>query len=349
MPEFGPLIADFQVGASVYDVPVYIQEATTRTKKDGAAFGGYTLKDRSGSIAGVNWNQAPAEGEQGAVALVRGRVGLFRETPQLTVEAVEVVANPDRRLIARLREPEDTTRRDWLLDVMEGCRVAMAPSFWSIFKEALGHDPFDLEGPFWTWAAGEKMHHADPGGLAWHVLTMLSHVDTLAPSYPGLDVDLLKLAVLTHDIGKLDCYEMSAAGARQLSLDRNVGHTTYSMARVLGAIDILREDGYEITAEDEENLMHCIASHHGKLEWGAVREPDSVEAHALHALDSLDSQIRGGLDNRNTPPPDRGGKPAAKPAAPAEPAADPFTVDNDDPFDDDDSPPPPAGGQPTLF
>ena len=304
MPEFGPLIADFAVGTTVWDVPVYVQEASTRSKKDGSAFGGYTFKDRSGSIAGVNWNQAPGEGEQGGIALVSGRVGSFRDTPQLTVESLELLANPDRRIMARLRAPEDEGRRNELLDLLDGCRQNMAPLFWAIFREALGHDPFDLEGPFWTWAAGEKMHHADPGGLAWHVLTMLAHVDRLAPAYPKLDVDLLRLAVLCHDLGKLDAYDMGLLGAVRMPLDRTVGHTACSMMRVSAAIARLRADGQTVERADEENLLHCLASHHGRREWDAIVEPGTPEAAALHALDLIDSRLRT-TDQRTDPLPAR--------------------------------------------
>lgn len=38
-------------------------------------------------------------------------------------------------------------------------------------------------------------------------------------------------------------------------------------------------------------LEHCIASHHGKQEWGAIVMPATVEAGALFVLDYLDSRI----------------------------------------------------------
>lgn len=343
------LIAQLRVGERLAGFPVQVADATPHTTRDGRPFTRYVLRDKSAQINAIYFDHAMEENEAGKVAKVSGTVDEYRGAAQLKLTGIELVAKPSEELLARLQSDIGKDRRTYLMAVLKRTKESLPEVFWRVFELALGSDPLDPESEFWTYAAAQSKHHAERGGLAWHVLTMLSHVDTLAPSYPGLDVDLLKLAVLTHDIGKIDCYEMSAAGARQLSLDRQVGHTTYSMARVLGAIDMLREEGYEISPEDEENLMHCIASHHGKLEWGAVREPETVEAHALHGLDMLDSQLRGGLDNRTAPLPDRGGKPAPAATSPAaEPVpTDPFTVDNDDPFDDEETP---AGdSQPTLF
>ncbi|MBI5833258.1 MAG: hypothetical protein HZB16_13255 [Armatimonadetes bacterium] len=330
MPEFGPLIADIVVGQNVRDVPVYVQEATARTKKDGGTFGSYTFRDRTGALPAVDWNQSPEEGEQGAIALVSGRVGEFKGERQLSVQSLYLVDKVDERILERLREPVDAARQAWLIGVMERCAQHMAPGFWAIFREALGHDPFDLEGPFWTWAAGEKMHHTGLGGLAWHVLTMLDHVDSLAPAYPNLDVDMLRLAVLCHDLGKIDAYDMGLVAARRLPLDSSVGHTAISMMRVSTAIGRLREQGQIITASDEENLLHCLAAHHGRREWGAIVEPVSAEAAALHALDLIDSRLRC-TDQITTPLPERLAAPPSdraprrrsspEPAAPASQAS----------------------------
>lgn len=322
MPEFGPLIADIVVGQMVRDVPVFIQEATARTKKDGGTFGSYTLRDRSGALAAVDWNQPPEDGDQGGIALVSGRVGEFKGEPQLSVQSLRLLERVDERILERLREPVDAQRQDWLLGVLERCQQQMAPGFWAIFREALGHDPFDLEGPFWTWAAGEKMHHTGLGGLAWHVLTMLDHVDSLAPAYPKMDVDLLRLAVLCHDLGKIDAYAMGLVAARRLPLDSTVGHTAVSMMRVSAAIERLRALGQVITAGDEENLLHCLAAHHGRREWGAIVEPISAEAAALHALDLIDSRLRC-TDQSTQPLPERSAAPPAdrptrRAAAPAQ-------------------------------
>lgn len=341
MPELGPTIDRLTNGERVTNVPVQIADATAHTTRDDKPFARYVLRDRTGSINAIWWGHTLDTAEAGAAALASGQVSEYRGDPQLKLDTLELVTDPRPEFLERLVTDIGDARRRELLRTLQAAKQTLPPTFWAIFEATLGEDPFDLGGRFWTYAAGQSKHHFERGGLAWHVLTMLAHVEALAQHYPGLDVDLLKLAVLVHDLGKLDCYEMGAAGARQLSLDRTVGHTTYGIARVLAAITALRAQGQDISAADEEALLHCIAAHHGRQDWGATVEPATPEAHALHALDLLDSQIRGGLDRRQAPAPDRGA--GAEPSGPDEVEDERFVMDKDDPFSE------PPDSQPSLF
>ncbi|HAZ64690.1 MAG TPA: hypothetical protein DCZ72_13925, partial [Armatimonadetes bacterium] len=286
------MLADLQLNDFVAELPVFVVEASARTKKDGAPFASYVVRDRSAEVGAVYWEGGPGPNDAGRVAVVEARMGEFRGDPQLTITRIEFVDEPSADLLDRLRAGHDRALQAELVEVLRDCRRDLPPLFWAIFEAALRADPFDLSGPFWQYAAGRSKHHTGPGELAWHILTMLRLVDGLAPAYPGLDADLVRLAVLCHDLGKLDTYEMTMAGAYYLPREQTVGHTFYSMARVSAAIAALRAQGQEIDPSDEENLLHCLASHHGRREYQAVAEPATPEAHALHALDLLDSRLR---------------------------------------------------------
>ncbi|NUQ00824.1 MAG: HD domain-containing protein [Armatimonadetes bacterium] len=344
MPRFGPPIQDFARGSKVEAVPVVVAEASAMLTKDQKPYGKYVLRDQTGTIPGIWWDHQVDAAETGAIALVTGTVDEYRGAPQFRMADLRLLELPGPEVLDRLQCGLDPALQRELLGLLKQARESLPECFWLVFVEALGHDPFDLGAPFWNYAAAQSKHHANRGGLAWHVLTMYAHVEAVAAPYPKLDRALLKLAVLTHDLGKLDCYEMGAVGARQLSLDRTVGHTSYSMSRVCAALGRLRERGVEISREDEENLLHCIAGHHGRKEWGAVCEPATPEAAALHALDYLDSQVRGLTDPRPCLPPERGTAPKAVAVA-EEPEADPFLDDTDDPFDEPSDRP----SQPSLF
>ncbi|MBI2298072.1 MAG: hypothetical protein HYU66_03825 [Armatimonadetes bacterium] len=348
MPELGPSIDHLRLGERITNVPVVIAEANANTTRDGKPYARYVLRDRTGTVAAIRWEHTVTADEPGCAALVKGSVDEYRGSLQLKLEELQLLPNPPADVIERLQSDIGPARRDQLMRQLEQAQRALPPVFWEIFIESLGHDPYDPEGPFWVWAAAQSKHHSERGGLAWHVLSMLADVEVLAPFYPGLDVDLLRLAVLTHDLGKIDCYEMNATGARQLSLDRNVGHTSYGIARVLAALAKLRAVGWEITAQDEENLLHCIAAHHGRKEWDALFEPQTAEACALSALDFLDAKLRYYLDQRTTPPPNRGvpsTQTGSEPIPDVPTQDDPFADGADDPFDDE-----PAGpAQGRLF
>jgi 3'-5' exoribonuclease len=304
MADQPPFLADLAPGMNIERVPVYVAQAVAGSDRNGKPYARYQFRDRGGSVQGIRWEHALAEAESGRAALVSGSVGTYRSELQLAVHYLEVLEAPSPAVVQRLRPADDPQRQARLRGVMEEARRTLSPLFWAIFREALGADPLDEDGPFWTYAAAQSKHHAEPGGLAWHTLTMYELAGVVGPTYPKLDLDLLRLAVLVHDLGKLDCYDMSLFGATQLSLDRTVGHTAYSISRVLGALARLRAAGQVIAASDEENLLHCVASHHGKKEFGAIYEPVTAEAAALHALDLIDSQARPS-DTRPDPLPDR--------------------------------------------
>ena len=45
------------------------------------------------------------------------------------------------------------------------------------------------------------------------------------------------------------------------------------------------------TSQNIQLLIHMILSHHGKMEYGAVKSPATREAYVLHILDELDSKL----------------------------------------------------------
>src|SRR5437588_2073 len=61
----------------------------------------------------------------------------------------------------------------------------------------------DFTQAFCRAPAGIRVHHAYIGGLLEHVVTLLDAADRVAPLYPELDGDLLKMGVFLHDVGKV--------------------------------------------------------------------------------------------------------------------------------------------------
>ena len=39
-------------------------------------------------------------------------------------------------------------------------------------------------------------------------------------------------------------------------------------------------------------LMHCILSHHGELEYGSPKVPETIEAFILHCADNMDAKTK---------------------------------------------------------
>lgn len=56
-------------------------------------------------------------------------------------------------------------------------------------------------------------------------------------------------------------------------------------------LHMIEEGAENMGISVDSRLLHCIASHHGKTEWGALVPPQLPEAMLLHEIDNLDAKI----------------------------------------------------------
>ena len=107
----------------------------------------------------------------------------------------------------------------------------------------------------------------------------------MADHYPELDRQTLLAAALLHDLGKLD--EMTGPLATEYTTEGNLlGHIVQGL---LMLEPFLKKS--DLNPELQAHFRHLIASHHGRIEFGAVREPLTPEAWALHFADDLDAKM----------------------------------------------------------
>lgn len=137
-------------------------------------------------------------------------------------------------------------------------------------------------------AGAQKMHHNYVGGLLYHALYMVRTAESLCSVYKELNKVVLVCAAALHDIGKIKELETDATGNTEYTIDgRLFGHL------MLGSLIIY--DAYKDKYPDDKEctmLLHMVASHHGKQEWGAIAKPAFAEAYVLHMIDIVDSRIR---------------------------------------------------------
>lgn len=129
--------------------------------------------------------------------------------------------------------------------------------------------------------AAAKMHHNYIGGLLKHTYETWQICKQLSDMFPIEKSTELQLAAILHDLGKMYEYEtdvkLGTATIDTEWLQREVSHTYwgYRFAHDCGAYDVAR----------------MIACHHGRVEWGAMFEPETAEEKALHSADMLSASI----------------------------------------------------------
>lgn len=104
---------------------------------------------------------------------------------------------------------------------------------------------------------------------------------------PSFDTDLLVEAAALHDIGKLHELSANELGIVDYAIEGNLfGHAMIGLRMIADAAK-----SQNIPLASITKLLHCVAAHHGKTEWGALTEPSCPEAKALALIDLMDSRV----------------------------------------------------------
>ena len=267
-----------------------VAEKDLRTTKKGAFFISAKLRDRTGELPAVMWDATQAlfaAIPQGGYALVKGRVGEYGGTLQIVIEAMRparesevdlndflpVGAGDPEKQLARLKEITDQVRRPALR--------AFLAAVWAdeALVAALKRAP-----------AAEKLHHAYLGGLLEHILGVAEAAVLIGKQYPRLDLDLLLVGILWHDIGKTR--ELAYAEALGYTdAGKLVGHLVQGVLMLEEKFAQVRATGTDFPEELANVLRHMVLAHHGTHEFGSPKLPMTAEAFTLHHLDNLDAKL----------------------------------------------------------
>lgn len=129
--------------------------------------------------------------------------------------------------------------------------------------------------------AAVKYHHNYIGGLLKHTYEVWQISKKLSEMFKIELADELQLAAILHDLGKMYEYDtdlkLGTAAIDEAFIRRELSHTHWGFrfAHDCGAFDIAR----------------MVACHHGRIEWGALFEPETPEEKALHSADMLSASI----------------------------------------------------------
>lgn len=281
-------VAEFDSGSTIDDI-FFLREVEEKNTRDGHSYLALRLSDKSGVMDARVWERVrelKAQLRPDSFVHVRGTIERYRGRLQARVQGAQAVDSNglDQRdfLPSTYRSTEELTDflRYFLTEVFDEDYAALLDSF---FRDEAFMERFTL-------APGHLCsHHAYLGGLLEHTVAVTTLCQYTAVQHQRLNSDLLITAALLHDIGKTAefCYEGRISLSREGKL---LGHVILGQRMIEKQ---LRESFPDFPPEKELKLIHAIISHHGELEWGAPRRPQSAEALVLHHIDNLDARVKG--------------------------------------------------------
>ena len=284
------LIADLQPQEQI-DQTFRVADKQLRANRQGGKYILMRLADRSGTLTGMQWNADDAvyqAFEKGDMVRCSGRLQVYNGGLQLIVthtQKTEVDANE----LADFQR-FDASRAESLIkrlgELLGGLQHPQLRQLGQAFLDDASFMERLSQG-----AAAVSHHHAYPGGLLQHTVDLMELASLVAPRYRQLSTDLVVIGAFLHDLGKIE----ELAGNEEMSYtDRGqlIGHIVIGV-QMLGEkiADVERQSGEAFPQVLRWQLEHLILSHHGQLEFGSPRIPQTLEALLLHHLDNLDAKI----------------------------------------------------------
>ncbi|NCB42857.1 MAG: HD domain-containing protein [Clostridia bacterium] len=248
------------------------------------------LADSTGEINGKKWDVSDDEVnalnliKEGDIVKVKAEVTEWNGLLQLKVTRIRKAQKEDKLEISDYIKsaPEDPMEMyTYVLTQAESISDAelkmIAVKFLSDNKEKLLYYP-----------AAMRNHHAELGGLLYHIKRMLMTGEKACEIYGILDRDWVICGVIIHDMEKLNeimSNEMGISPGYTFE-GQMLGH----LVQGVKAIDRMAKEA-EISEEKAIMLEHMIISHHYEAEFGSPRKPLFPEAELLHYLDMIDAKL----------------------------------------------------------
>lgn len=268
-----------------------VVERSEQSTRTGEPFVRLTLGNASGHIeTSPIWSDKLTEGwadgaEVGAIVQAIGRISRYQSKRQLELTApLRLVPLGSMRVEEFLPAIDGDITRLW--DALDKYRSEITSTkLQRVLALFFADDAFRVR--FERVPASLGGHHAQLGGLLLHVWEVTRIARGIAQTVRA-NVDLVTAGALLHDIGKVEAYDVTAAGFSRTPAGHLVEHVVLGclmLERRLASLDP------ELCTEDERlELQHFILSHHGALEFGSPVRPLTVEAEILHWADEASAK-----------------------------------------------------------
>ncbi|MGL4722245.1 MAG: 3'-5' exoribonuclease YhaM family protein [Desulfovibrionaceae bacterium] len=266
-----------------------VRKAEKKTAKTGKSYWQLSLQDASASINAKIWSplsESVSGIEEKAFIYIEGKIGSYNGVLDIAIQSVRVLDDVEK---AQLDYSEFLPASVYSIDsmwteLMDICKEVFTYKPWySFVTTCLSSE--EVYPIFTTAAAAKTMHHSYRSGLLEHVLSVSKLCILLAEYYPQLDKQVLLAGAIFHDMGKI--LEMKTDIVTEYTTPGLLlGHLYQGIELIVPYMNAAGLD-----EELQMQLKHMILSHHGCIEFGSPKDPQTAEALVLHYADNIDAKL----------------------------------------------------------
>lgn len=259
----------------------------TALTKNGKPYENLILQDKTGTLDAKIWDpnsQGIEDFDVMDYIHVVGDVINFQGALQLNVKRVRKVREGEYAPADYL--PVSGKDIGQMYQELLGYIASLKNPYLKKLAESFFIEDEDFAKRFRFHSAAKSVHHGFVGGLLEHTLSVTKVCDFFAGNYEIINRDLLLVAAMFHDIGKLE--ELSTFPENDYTdAGQLLGHIMIGAEQVGERIRQIPDFPQKLANE----LKHCILAHHGELEFGSPKKPALAEAIALSFADNVDAKL----------------------------------------------------------
>ena len=249
-----------------------------------------TLGDKTGEISAKKWDVSDSEYPtlkaipDKSIVKIKGLVTEWAGQLQLRIQRIRQADEADGQQMkdfVKAAPEEPQAMYDYIYQIAQSMKDRdlreLCLKLLTVNKDRLMYYP-----------KKQKNHHAELGGLLYHMKRMLMTGECVCRIYTNLNRDLVCAGVIVHDIEKLNEIMAGPDGiATGYSFEgQMLGH-------IIQGVKTIDRLTLELGFPREKAIMleHMILAHHYEPEFGSPKKPLFPEAEVLHYLDILDARM----------------------------------------------------------
>lgn len=285
------MIKNLQPGDTL-NTYVFIRSPQIKETSANKEFVSAMLADASGSVIAVKWSVTNDDREicdrakdRAVIVGVSGCVEEYNGQLQVKIKQMKLAAEDQKIDLSSLVRVSGS-RGDDMDTIVYAVENIQDPDFKKACEYLCDCEEFTLQ-KLRDHPGAKSVHHGYCGGLVQHIAGMLKAAKAINEVYAEkINYDLLCTGIIFHDLGKLAELRADAYGN---PLDYSVegellGHTMEGYAFASKVCESVGMPKAKRIA-----LLHLIAAHHDRPDWGAGHAPQMLEAVFLHLLDRMDA------------------------------------------------------------